>query len=147
MNVVEPCILVPIDTSDLSEQALPVALRLSEALELPIQLFTVVDGVVANAVTEYADAHGIDVYMSVDAYFERLLGRLRKDGVEASFHYEPGVHPADGILDFIDRHDIALVVMASHGYSGWTRWLLGSIAEKVVRSSSVPVTVVPVRAE
>lgn len=147
MNVVEPAILVPIDTSAESEKALPLARRLSEAMDLPIQLFTVVDGIVANAVTEYADAHGIDIYQSVDAYFERLLGRLRADGVEASFHYEPGVHPAEGILDFVDRHEIALIVMASHGYSGWTRWLLGSVAEKVVRSAGVPVTVVPVRTE
>jgi nucleotide-binding universal stress UspA family protein len=145
MSIVQPSILVPVDTSTMSEQALPVAARLSKALELPIQLFAVVDNIVANAVTEFADTEGIDIYQSVDAYFERLLGSLAERGVAAAFHYEAGIHPADAILTFIEDNDVEMVVIASHGYSGLTRWLLGSITEKIVRSSSVPVMVVPVR--
>ncbi len=145
MSVAEPAILVPIDTSPLSEEAVPQALRLSKALGLPVRLFTVVDNVVANAVTDYADKEGIDIYRAVDAYFDRLLHSLADLGVDVSFAFEPGIHAADVILDYIDDNNIDLVVMASHGHSGVTRWLLGSIAEKVCRSAPVPVMIVPVR--
>ncbi|MDH3707202.1 MAG: universal stress protein [Acidimicrobiia bacterium] len=45
----------------------------------------------------------------------------------------------------MDHAGADLVVMASHGRSGMTRWLLGSMTEKLVRASEVPVLVVPVR--
>lgn len=145
MSIVEPSILVPVDSSVLAEAALPQAIRLAKALQRPIQLFTIVDNVVANAVTEFAEERGIGIYECVDAYFERLLNEVRAGGVEAEFHFEPDLNPADGILGFIERRDVDMVVMASHGYSGLTRWLLGSITEKVVRGSNIPVVVVPVR--
>ncbi len=53
--------------------------------------------------------------------------------------------PASGVLWAIDEVDAELVVMASHGRTGVGRWLLGSVADKVVHAAPVPVTVVPVR--
>lgn len=145
MSVTRPSILVPVDASPLSEKALPHAIRLARALGLPVRLFTVVDNIVANALTEFADTEAIDPNRAVDAYFERLIRPLAERGIDASFDSKPGLRAAEGLLDYIETNDIDVVVMASHGYSGITRWLLGSIAEKVVRSSRVPVLIVPVR--
>jgi nucleotide-binding universal stress UspA family protein len=49
--------------------------------------------------------------------------------------------PARAIVEYADDHDIDQIVMGSHGRSGVTRILLGSVAESVVRDSTVPVTV------
>ncbi len=47
-----------------------------------------------------------------------------------------------GILAYIDEHDVDLVVMGTHGHTGFDRYMLGSVAEKLVRTSPVPVVTV-----
>ncbi len=51
---------------------------------------------------------------------------------------------ADGLLDVVATRDASMLVVASHGRSGVQRWLLGSVAEKLARASTVPVLIVPV---
>lgn len=147
MSVDPAAILVPMDTSSLSERALPMASRLARSLELPVVILAVVDGVVANVITDFADAQGIELSASVPAYFARYVQALEEEGVEAEFASLTGVHPAEAILEFCAANPIEFIVMASHGHSGITRWLLGSITEKVLRTAHVPVVVVPVRGE
>jgi nucleotide-binding universal stress UspA family protein len=53
-----------------------------------------------------------------------------------------GGNPYEVILDYADEHDIDLVVMGTHGRTGLDRYLLGSVTEKVVRTSDVPVLTV-----
>jgi nucleotide-binding universal stress UspA family protein len=50
--------------------------------------------------------------------------------------------PSRAIVEYAEEHDIDHIVMGSHGRSGVTRILLGSVAETVVRRSPVPVTIV-----
>ena len=49
---------------------------------------------------------------------------------------------ADRLVDFSEKNDIDLIVMASHGRSGVSRWAYGSVADKVFRASCVPVLMV-----
>ena len=58
-----------------------------------------------------------------------------------------GGTPHQVILDYTDEHDIDLVVMGTHGRTGLDRYLLGSVTEKVVRTSDVPVLTVRESAE
>ena len=51
-------------------------------------------------------------------------------------------HPAENIVDYADKTDIDLIIMATHGRSGIQRWALGSIAEKVVRATTRPVALI-----
>lgn len=51
-------------------------------------------------------------------------------------------NPYPGIRSYVEDHDIGLVVMGTHGRSGIGRYLLGSVAEKTVRTSPVPVLTV-----
>jgi nucleotide-binding universal stress UspA family protein len=51
--------------------------------------------------------------------------------------------PYRAILDYVDEHDIDLVVMGTHGRTGLDRYLLGSVTERVVRMADVPVLAVP----
>ncbi|MXV64077.1 universal stress protein [Natronorubrum sp. JWXQ-INN-674] len=50
--------------------------------------------------------------------------------------------PVRGIVDFAEEHDVDQIVLGSHGRSGVSRVLLGSVAEQVVRRATMPVTVV-----
>ncbi len=64
---------------------------------------------------------------------------LRKEGFQVETHTLSGAHPAEGILQFIERSDADLVAMATHGRGGVSRLILGSVADKVVRGGTVPV--------
>lgn len=55
--------------------------------------------------------------------------------------------PFDTIVDYAEQHDVDLIAMGTHGRSGLQRVLLGSVAEKVLRASSVPVLMVPPAAD
>ncbi len=75
---------------------------------------------------------------TAQAHLDDLKDRLGKDGVTATGFIRVG-HPVDEILRFIDDNDIDLVAMGTHGRTGLSHLLLGSVAERVVRSSKVPV--------
>jgi len=52
--------------------------------------------------------------------------------------------PAEEILEYVEQHDVDLVMMSTHGSSGLKRWNLGSVANKVIHATRVPVWLVPV---
>jgi nucleotide-binding universal stress UspA family protein len=63
------------------------------------------------------------------------------DDVAVERHVEAGI-PHTAILDYVDAADVDLVVMGTHGRTGLDHYLIGSIAERVVRQSPVPVLTV-----
>jgi nucleotide-binding universal stress UspA family protein len=71
--------------------------------------------------------------------------RAKAEGVDSIRGTVAGGSPYRGILEYVDDYDIDLVVMGTHGRRGVDRFLLGSVAEKVVRSADCPV--LTVRAE
>ncbi|CAN5923466.1 universal stress protein [soil metagenome] len=73
-----------------------------------------------------------------EAELAALVSRLETDGLEVSTVIRNGV-PVDEIRDFAATELIDLVVVGTHGRSGIRRLLVGSVAERLVRSSSVPV--------
>ena len=77
---------------------------------------------------------------------DAIRGRAESVGVPLETVIERGV-PHDEILAYVDAHDIDLVVMGTHGRSGVDRFLLGSVAERVVRAADVPVLVVRIPGE
>lgn len=64
------------------------------------------------------------------------------DDIEA-FYVEPGGDVVDEIREYVDENDIDLIVMGTHGRSGVRRFIMGSVAEEVVRNSGCPVMTVP----
>ena len=81
---------------------------------------------------------------NIRAWSEKTLGeikdRLADEGLNVSSIVTQG-RPADAILDYAEKNGIDLIVMSTHGRSGPSRWAFGSVADKVVRSSIVPVLV------
>lgn len=78
---------------------------------------------------------------NTDRALEEAADRVRSAGMSAEMVVELG-RPARTIVEYVEDHGIDHVVMGSHGRSGVSRVLLGSVAETVVRRSPVPVTVV-----
>jgi nucleotide-binding universal stress UspA family protein len=92
----------------------------------------------------------------MDSGWEEMYEILRKEGEKAVFEVKgrgetAGVevrevlwegHPSTEIINFAENNDIDLIVMGTLGKTGLDRFLLGSVAEKVVRNSKVPVLVV-----
>jgi nucleotide-binding universal stress UspA family protein len=140
-------ILVPLDGSALAEQALPTAARLARSAGGSIILLRAVKPPV-----EYAGGATYMIYTPLDT-IERMIkeekaeARYYLEGIAASPVLE-GVHTqlevytglaTPMILFVTETQKIDLIVMSSHGRTGLKRWVLGSVAQKVVRSSSVPV--------
>jgi nucleotide-binding universal stress UspA family protein len=69
---------------------------------------------------------------------KKISESLCRQGVKAEFRVQRG-DAAERILAYADRND--LIVTTTHGYGGVKRWLLGSVAEKLVHAASIPVLV------
>lgn len=72
---------------------------------------------------------------------ERVAAELRKDQIEVSLEVN-GEDPADAIRSAAEAHHADLVVMGTHGHRGVEHFILGSVAERVVRTCGVPVMAV-----
>ena len=145
-------LVVPLDGSALAEEALPTARALAKRLGVPIHLITVIDvmrliptelgPVVAFDATVYEDTLS-QLDAGARALLDDVSERLERQGLPTSSEVAHG-SPFMTIADAV--HDGDLIVMTSHGRSGVRRWLLGSVAEKLVREAPVPVVLVPVSA-
>ena len=145
-------LVVPLDGSPLAEEALPPAETLAKRLGVPIHLITVIDimrliPVEVGPVVAFDAAVYEETLSQLDAGAAALLDdvseRLKREGLCSSSAVAHG-SPYSTIADAV--HDGDLIVMTSHGRSGVRRWLLGSVAEKLVREAPVPVVLVPVAA-
>jgi nucleotide-binding universal stress UspA family protein len=143
-------ILVPLDGSLRAESALAVAARIAHASEGTIVLLQVV-GIPATS-TPYI--YGPDIAQSPiyapelldteQLNAEKYLAEIAKSGTLAGIKVETTVIPGSAgmtILDTASEAHIDLIVMRSHGATGFKRWALGSVAQQVSRHSSVPVLV------
>jgi nucleotide-binding universal stress UspA family protein len=138
-------ILVPLDGSKRAEQALPVAARIARTSGGSVVLLQVVGlgleyspylaqaGYLTQSVLEGELARAKDYLMQV-VYSEALLG------IKTEIEAIPGL-AAQTILTYAQLRKVDLVVICSHGYSGFKRWALGSVAQKLARHSPMPMLV------
>lgn len=142
----ETRILVPLDGSHLAEQALSFAMTLGRDLPAELVLFRAIS--IPPDVQEALDRASLksDPLMErleteASEYLEAMSLLLSKTDLQ--FRHVVGHGLAAGaIVDYVRHMDIQLIVMASHGYTGIKRWRHGSVAERVLHSSSVPVLLV-----
>lgn len=121
-------LLVPLDGSELAEQALPYVREIAEGFRSDVTLLTVC-------------SFGDPLKHVLVEYLERKAEKLRVSNVKVTATCIEG-EAASSILDFADKNKIGLVVISTHGKGGISRWSLGSIATKVVQSSHIPVFLV-----
>jgi nucleotide-binding universal stress UspA family protein len=133
-------ILVPLDGSDLAAKILPQVEELAKGVKAQVTLLAVGSsdtcaggGAPPEPIKEGAACPEIPLAR----YLEQTAGKLRAQGVEATWVYHQG-NPAKEIVAYAAANDIDLIAIASHG-GGEIAWLLGGVAHKVVVHASVPV--------
>jgi nucleotide-binding universal stress UspA family protein len=145
-------ILVPLDGSERSEQALPYARFLSALLPAELRLLHVVtegerhDFVVRREQLReiYLPYHSIEANSTsslrrhAEAYLSSRVPGLRAQGLLVRTEVVFG-SPAEAIAMAAERGGTAMIVMATHGRGNIGRWLIGSVAHSVLRQASVPV--------
>jgi nucleotide-binding universal stress UspA family protein len=135
-------VLTPIDFSDASEHALRHAKEIALTYGAEIDLLHVVDAPMYPSAYELGSFRfPIDEVIDQS---EESLADLARDiiGVEHSVVTAVSGHPVQEILDYVEANDVDLLVMATHGRTGLGRLMIGSVAERVVRQSPIPVFLV-----
>jgi len=137
-------ILTPLDGSKTAEKVLPYARFVAEQLKLPIQLLAVVDIVEMTTHISADRALHLDTMIEDSVRnSEQYLGRVAGTfpGASTKCRVEKG-KAEQVIIETAAADKGTLVTMATHGRSGINRWLLGSIAEKVLRGATNPLLLV-----
>lgn len=138
--------VVPIDGSEQS----------MKALEYAFSVFPDVETTILHAIDPMETHYGEGQLVHSEAEYEAIKAEAKQllaDAEDLAEAYDADVktttivewgpnRPVDAILDYVDETDADHVIMGSHGRSGISRILLGSVAETVTRRSPVPVTVV-----
>jgi nucleotide-binding universal stress UspA family protein len=148
-------ILVPLDGSELSETALPVALEMARRFQARLLLVRAVESAAQGLVaappgfleTPAAAAANVEIAQKIDdeeeqearEYLQAITDRLDADNVEALIVEDD---PADAIVKTAQTSGATLIVMSSHGRSGLGRLVFGSVAQAVLGGRSVPVLLV-----
>src|SRR5918997_278725 len=151
-SVIVSRIVVPLDGSEIAERALPIASELARQLPAPVHVVRAVDATstlpLAAGVFGAAPAVNAEVtdqiWQEADAEARSTVtaavSRLQAEGVDASGAILNG-SPFFAINEATQPGD--LLLLTSHGRGGVRRWLLGSVAETLVREANAPVMLVP----
>lgn len=139
-------ILVPLDSSQLAEQALPIAFQLARKMQAEIILLSVAWRKPYPLVEPMGyglwlpEDPEVNIWDQIDRYLKHTqkkhsatnlpIRRLLLEGDEAGM-----------IVDTAVSEQVDLIVMTTHGRSGISRWLMGSVTEKVMRQSPCPILV------
>lgn len=137
-------ILVALDGSTLAEAALPHAQMLASDEDAEIILLRVsADPAAEFSFSDPAIADNIIKEMEAEtlAYMQSTRGKLQRAGFRTSFLIRQGAI-TETILGAASEAHADVIVMSTHGRSGVKRWLLGSIADRVVTHSDLPVLLI-----
>jgi nucleotide-binding universal stress UspA family protein len=138
-------ILVPLDGSSFSESILDhakaVISNCSVAPELV--LLTVVEPFPSKSLRagdSWVDKIQKEAIRVAANYLNQLVEKLHSEGIKAEGVVIEG-GPAQAILDYAEKNNIDLIIMSTHGRSGISRWVFGSVATRILHHSPVPVLV------
>ncbi len=139
-------ILVPIDGSATSEHALDEAIKFAQQQKAYIEVLYVMEDIM------YAEADDFlnyaELVQSIRVRGEKILARAKNKLQETGIAHEEKLLEAHGdrianiIVKEADSNLIELIIIGTHGRSGFSRILLGSVAEGVVRTAAVPVLLI-----
>ncbi len=129
-------ILVPLDGSEIAESILPYVEDLAATHKAKIVLLRVA---LAHTLPGQDEIKAeVSAVREAEEYLKGVEERLKKKGFDVESHVRYG-KGAEEIVDFCHEPGIDAVAMFTHGRTGVGRWLMGSVAEKVVRHCPLPV--------
>jgi len=139
-------ILVPVDFSQKSEEALKVAAKIAQRIDGEIYVLHLLD--IPNGEVDMIDGNQVPkgpmAMMLFEATHHKFDDFLDKDYLDDIPVYEKVLTdaPVEGISEFAQNNNIDFIVMGSHGTTGVEEFFVGSNTEKVVRTSKIPVLVI-----
>ena len=137
-------ILVPLDGSPVAERAIPAAARIARAFGGSVIVLSVVTPPVTpgkfSVPEEYPKADTEEERASATAYLRAIAQSDKLVGITTEVQTLVGA-VAPTILSATQSLHADLIVLCTHGYTGFKRWRLGSVSEKVIRHAPVPVFV------
>lgn len=140
-------IFIPLDTSPFAEAALPYARAMAEQFGAKITLITIVEMPLYLA-NEFNASLQVEtevyerVVQEAQLYLKGMAGVLRQQGYAVATKLVKGGSVAEKIVEAAVLAEADTIVMSTHGRSGVGRWLLGSVADRVLRLSSVPIVLI-----
>jgi nucleotide-binding universal stress UspA family protein len=137
-------ILVPLDGSELAKRAFDEAEKLAKCFGAEIILFQVVPFMPIYGSPELVTPLIVDEKQkeSAEKYLDGLAEELKKKGLRATATVRTGQQVAVEIIDFAKESGVDLIVMCTHGRSGITRWMLGSVALKLLARGETPILLI-----
>ena len=141
-------ILIPLDRSDLAEQAIAPAVALMTEGETTLVLLNVPDPVFIKAPDMVKDMNYDYYYAGWDKEHEagmEYLAGIKYGRLPAHFDVKVALAEGDvasAIVTYAEENDVDLIIMSTHGRSGLSRWLYGSVTEKVLSGAPCPVLAV-----
>jgi nucleotide-binding universal stress UspA family protein len=141
-------VLIPLDGSSLAEQALPHAIAQARHFQAELILLKVVEPFAHARGMSLSDLEQIrqQAHTWAREYLESLAADIQEQGVLVQKATIDG-RPHTGIAEFAESNRVDLIVISTRGQSGLSRWLMGSVADRVVRGATVPVLMVRTRKE
>jgi nucleotide-binding universal stress UspA family protein len=137
-------ILLPLDGSALAEQALPYALAQAERFQAELILLRVVEPLPRRTASlsqaAFEEAEG-EMEICAREYLDGVAASVREQGISVQMATVVG-SPPRMIVRFAETNQVDLIVTCTRGHSGLSRWLIGSVADRVMRGASVPVLLV-----
>lgn len=136
-------ILIPLDGSTLAECVLPHAKAIARGCDIAeMVLLRVVEPppTLGGEAIDFVALQNADKE-AAEAYLSRIQAELSSEGFEVSYQVLTG-RAAEAISEFVQNDEVDLIAIATHGRSGIKRLVFGSVADRLIRSSSVPILLV-----
>jgi nucleotide-binding universal stress UspA family protein len=142
-------ILVPLDGSDVAEAIIPdvedLVLKMAPVTRVDVVLLQVVSVINFNVLTDnveeqirYSEKDMKQITEKVQEYLEKIATPMREKDISVTTMVSVG-HAAEEILKAASEANADLIAMSTHGRSGLRLWALGSITDKVLHESKIPV--------
>jgi len=137
-------ILVPLDGSELAKMALDQAEKLAKTFDGEIILFQVVPFMPIYGSPELVTPLIVDEKQkeAAERYLANLREELEKKGLRVAAMVRTGQQVAVEIIDFAKESGVDLIIMCTHGRSGISRWVMGSVTLKVLTRAETPILLI-----
>ena len=149
-------IIVPLDGSRLSAQAVPYAGEIGKRFDAEVVLVRVIspsglaivpqttsigNAITTDIIAQETRMKDVDNAANAKRYLINWASSLKAQGIKASYQVTVGT-PAKAIMELVEAQQASLIVMMSHGRGWFKRAIMGSVADEIIRGSSVPVLIV-----
>ncbi len=141
-------VLVPLDGSTTAEKALPHAVALAELYGAKLVLLRILEPFPFVRTMTPASIKKFKLQATEWAleYFERITTDIAKKDISFETVIVDG-RAGMMITKYAEVNQIDLIILCSRGLTGITRWLMGSVADRVLRGTTIPILMIPAKNE